>query len=239
MSWPSSFFVDMIESVSSLLTPADAGSSSSNAPRSQGQYPRTPEDVSRTVQYLHKASPSHLPAELLTMILSLADYDCIHFSVHADKSVTRRSQSSNETPRLPYIETEPLRYLSSPGSAHSGAGFAGRIRAVRLQVTGKDQGWGGDGSGSWSWFEVASRQSTSTGPTTGRISAGLRWAQNEVASKEWQQHEADLESNEDLGTWASSLKNGDRVSILPMARFPGWACTASAGSIDVEVEVWR
>ncbi|KAF2217539.1 hypothetical protein CERZMDRAFT_92189 [Cercospora zeae-maydis SCOH1-5] len=206
-----------------------------------GYYPLTPEDISRTVRYLQKASPYPLPDELIKMILWHGDYDCIHFEAHYNASETARSHGSEPSSRSAYVETRPLKYISPiDDTSSSSTDLGGRVRAVYLKVVGRDQGWGGDGSGSWSWFEVAKRGS----PTNGRKrdefeDCCLTWAYNKVASKDWQTHETDTESNPQLREWANALKNGDRVAILPMAQFPGWACSASFGSIDVEVEVWR
>lgn len=202
------------------------------------QYPRTPEDVSRAVRYIQKASTSNIPPELLKPILYYADYDCIHFRAHSDTTVTRRSNN----PEICYIRTEPLKYISPMNTDSSGFERNGRLRALRVEVTGRDQGWGGDASGSWSWFEVV-RRPAAIGATGRRNQAqpqsSLRLAHNAVASKEWQHHEMDSESNEEMRAWARGLQNGDRVGIMLMARYPGWSCSASSGSIDVEVEVWR
>lgn len=206
-----------------------------------GYYPETTEDVSRTVRYLQKASPSPLPDELVKMILWHGDYDCIHFEAHYNTEEMTRSHGSQPSLRAAYVETRSLKYISPMvDTTSSDSTHGGRVRAVHLKVKGRDQGWGGDGSGSWSWFDVARRGS----PTNGRRreefdDCYLTWAYNEVAAKDWQTHETDTDTNPQLQEWARGLRNGDRVSILPMAQFPGWACNASFGSIDVEVEVWR
>ncbi|PPJ59499.1 hypothetical protein CBER1_10003 [Cercospora berteroae] len=206
-----------------------------------GYYPETREDVLRTVRYLQKASPSPLPVELVKMILWHGDYDCIHFEAHYNTEELTRSHGSQPSLRSPYVETRALKYISPVAdTSSSDSTNGGRVRAVHLKVKGRDQGWGGHDSASWSWFDVARRGSFTNGRRREEFDdCYLTWARNEVASKDWQTHETDTETNSELQEWARGLRNGDRVSILPMAQYPGWACNASLGSIDVEVEVWR
>jgi hypothetical protein len=48
----------------------------------------------------------------------------------------------------------------------------------------------------------------------------------------------EMSVGEDLRQWIRELRVGDRVSIVPMARYGGWQCRVMKASIDVEVEVW-
>jgi hypothetical protein len=72
-----------------------------------------------------------------------------------------------------------------------------------------------------------------------------------MASNEWQEHEMCLFLDEDSGLdgetdaeaelrqMISELRDGDALSIVPMAKFAGWQCHVRSAEIDVEVEIWH
>lgn len=78
------------------------------------------------------------------------------------------------------------------------------------------------------------------------VQRGPAWAFNAMADARWQDHEfvflpaeEPVEGQEELAAWVRDLRDGDRVSILPMSRFPAWACNVKKARIDVMVEVWH
>ncbi|KAK4631646.1 hypothetical protein CLAFUW4_02531 [Fulvia fulva] len=215
---------------------SDDGTSSAAAAAESNQpatFPRTPTDVLDTIRWLQRASQHRLPNELIKMILHNADYDCIHFLASHNTLVSRFS-TGEETPLQPYLATTPLLYLPTQSSSEGG-----RIRRVTVRATGKDQGWCQNREGGfWSWYELGKNG------VNGEQQRGPVWARNAMAKKEPQDHEMvyDAERPEDSSSevkaWVEDLKNGDAVSIVPMARFKGWSCNVLKASIDVEVEVW-
>jgi hypothetical protein len=143
------------------------------------------------------------------------------------------SRGPRGTPSTAYITT-PSIDLSIPGS---------RIRHVLLRATGHDQGHVSDpNAGVWSWFELRRKNDPGVGTT---------WALNEMASRNWQDHELSIHIDDSIEhdqenqietsvrSLISRLEDGDALSIVPMARFAGWQCHVQKAEIDVEVEIWR
>lgn len=199
------------------------------------RYPRTSADVDGAILWLSRASNYKLPPELFKVILPCADYDSIHFHTSADHTYTETSQGP-ETRPIPYLETPPLRYLdiSNPNNP-------ARIRRLHLEVSGRDQGWvtAQDGK-SWSWFELGKRRCT-----TDDVERGLVWCSNIVAGIQYREQRLTYDvdepekTGEALQEWVKALEDGERVGIVPMARFGGWECNVRRARIEVEIEVWR
>ncbi|KXT14361.1 hypothetical protein AC579_2762 [Pseudocercospora musae] len=215
----------------------------SKEPSAEPHYPRTPQDVSAVLDTLRQASARRLTDELLKPILFHADYDCVHFVVTSSKQRSRHSSGPTTLPE-PYIETDTLMCLgdfdvaSEDGSLRR---FNGRIRSIQIEATGRDQGWVGNrNEGAWSWFALGKTQAD-------RGQHELKgWKWNLIGNMNWQDHQTfyhmdgDLsETDHELSAFLSTLRSGDRLSLIPMARFHSWSCNVSRGKIDVEIEVWR
>lgn len=207
-------------------------------------FPRHPRHVYSALQTLRIASNGRLSDELLKPILYHADYDCVHYRVTSSAQSSRHSSGPETQPR-PYIETGQLQWLGDFELAqHDGQSVQklnGRLRTISIAVTGRDQGWCGDrNAGSWSWFELGMTRAN----TTRLERRGWKW--NSIGDMSWKTHsmlyhvdEELSDANADMGTWFSTLQSGDRLSVIPMARFSGWSCNVSKAHIDVEIEVWR
>ncbi|KXT07361.1 hypothetical protein AC578_538 [Pseudocercospora eumusae] len=212
----------------------------STEPSPEPHFPRTPQDVSAVLDTLRRASAGRLTDELLKPILFHADYDCVHFVATSSKQSSRHSSGPTTLPE-PYIETDTLMWLGDfdvPNKDGSAQRFNGRIRSIQIEATGRDQGWVGNrDGGAWSWFELGKTQAQ-------QERKGWKW--NLVGNMNWQDHQTsyhmdgDLsETDHELSAFLSTLRNGDRLSLIPMARFHSWSCNVSRGKIDVEIEVWR
>ncbi|EME88162.1 uncharacterized protein MYCFIDRAFT_75996 [Pseudocercospora fijiensis CIRAD86] len=222
---------------------ASEQSAESTEPSLEPHFPRTPQDVSAVLDTLRQASAGRLTDELLKPILFHADYDCVHFAVTSTKQSSRHSSGPTTLPE-PYIETDALMWLgdfdvlNDDGSLQS---FNGRIRSIQIEAIGRDQGWVGNrDGGAWSWFELGKTQADSGQQER----KGWKW--NMIGNMKWQHHntthhmdEELSETDHDLSAWLSTLRNGDRLSLIPMARFSSWSCNVSKGKIDIEIEVWR
>ncbi|EME41950.1 hypothetical protein DOTSEDRAFT_135263 [Dothistroma septosporum NZE10] len=204
------------------------------------RYPRTPADVDGAILWLSRASNYKLPPELLKVILPQADYDSIRFHASADHAYTESSDGPETTP-MPYLETCPLRYLDKINSE-----TPCRIRRLHLEVSGRDQGWvtAQDGK-SWSWFELGKRKTGGATGTEEEVERGLVWCRNPVAGIQYKEQKLTYDADdhektgEALQEWVQGLENGDKIAIVPMARFGGWECNVRRARIEVEVEVWR
>lgn len=204
-------------------------------------YPRNLVDIRSALHWVHRASAYRLPEELLTVILHHANYDCLHFAANADRHDERTSYGP-EARAVPYVETKPLKFLKDGEHPE----WTGRVKRITLKAKSKDQGWVSDPkSGSWSWLEVGRTKLAHVVALEGggdKVRRGPEWARNPVAKKEWTVHERTFDVDEvggEMKTWMESLENGHRVSIVPMARYSGWQCCLTEGSVDVEVEVWK
>ncbi|EGP84511.1 uncharacterized protein MYCGRDRAFT_110886 [Zymoseptoria tritici IPO323] len=221
-------FSRMLSGDSNMTTP----SSTSAASSSNMHFPSTRQHIYSTIDCLRKASS--LPDELLKTILYYADYDCLHFSASSDRKYTAYSRGPQGAEPFAYVSTPPLRDIHEAGV---------RIRSIRLSASGHDQGFVSDRSaGVWSYFAVRRMKDPQN---------GIIWAQNEMASRNWQDHELSLnlddladeteegEVRTALRQMISQLDDGDGLCIVPMAKFAGWQCHVQKAEIDVEVEVWR
>lgn len=219
------------------VKPAEQNTPKSN--QTTERYPRDRNDIIQAITHLSRATSHTLPAELLKLILYHADYDCMHLTSALSKQVTVISRTGAGPPARPCVETPPLSHLGSTTDEE----FSGRIRSVHLRFTGRDQGWTSEpGTSSWSWFEIGRRRRYESEEARDR----LKLAHNAVAGRDWQDFEIYWHTDEevsqdvsvDLGAWIRGLRDGDMVSIVPMARYAGWQCRVLKASIDIEIEVW-
>ncbi|CZT21636.1 uncharacterized protein RCC_07501 [Ramularia collo-cygni] len=224
---------------------AQSSNLQSPTPPDTNRYPSNPTDIHHTISLLNHASPQPLPAELLKQILQHASYDSITYSASLTQPLNTIARSAAGPPARACVETPPLQYLGPQDLAvNPEASSRGRIRRLRLEFTGRDQGWTSDpNTASWSWFEIATRRFGEQGLERGPV-----LAHNAVAGRDWEdfviEYRRDDEEgseegvSEELRQWIEKLGEGDRVAIVPMAKYGGWQCRVSKARIDVEVEVW-
>lgn len=217
-----------------------------NSPREH--YPKSLDDIHKTIDHLQRASPESLPAEILKIILFHANYDCIHYTASSNTQINAIARSATGPPARSCVTSPPLtllgpyQTLSNNNDANSAA-IPGRLRSLTLKFTGRDQGWTSDpNTSSWSWFEIA-KTSPESGDT---IIRGPVLAHNAIAGQNWQDFEivyhVDEEQSkgvsEESREWIEGIRGGERVCVIPMARYGGWQCRVLKASVQVEVEVW-
>ncbi|KAI2625656.1 ankyrin [Hypoxylon sp. NC1633] len=180
----------------------------------------------------------HLPAVLASRILDLAGYWVQSSSVRVslDERGERRTWGD---PPIPYVTSKVI------------VGRVPRpVRRVAFEITAHDQGYCEDPSRgtSWTWFtaDIQRRQSSSlVKELVGQQDQGgsnreINIAYNRGANPEWFTHKVSWEYADDLkaqqsesGTWIRALAPGDRIAVVPRARFPGWENWVMRVQIDV------
>ncbi|KAJ5332592.1 hypothetical protein MYU51_018919 [Penicillium brevicompactum] len=160
-----------------------------------------------------------LPAELVLDILALAEY-WLETAVMRGDVLTY--DDVNYAKRQPYLTSEPIP--------------EGRLEEIRIDIWSHDQGWSsyresyGTYENSWTWFELAIEKFE--GRTVIGKTDSIRLATNVHAQKEAQHHQI-VFSRQNNVTLMQALETGDRVSIIPLARFPGWRNTVERASIQI------
>lgn len=102
---------------------------------------------------------------------------------------------------------------------------------------------------SWSWFEIGKMipsSSSSSSSESDPIERGPTLAHNAIAGQSWQDFHIAFHVDEgqsrsvdqELRDWITGLRRGERVVLIPMARYSGWQCRVLKAWIEVEVEVW-
>ena len=114
------------------------------------------------------------------------------------------------------------------------------VRKVEIRITSHDQGWSsyphshGTYDGSWTWFEAEIRSSDGDEETATcarrflcrNVHAGV---QDETHTVTWRYDAEDAEERNLI----RSLGSGSVISIVPWARFPGWANHVSCATVDI------
>jgi hypothetical protein len=195
------------------------GSSLSTTPHDEGQvhyYPRH-SDAIETFNILRQ----RLPSELVLEIMDFAQYGLLS-RINRDDNETYEEHRSRDG--SPYLRSDPIEGKRFP------------VREIRISILSHDQGWSsyaedhGTYRNSWTWFELGIER------PSGRddISKGedLRLATNVHAKREATLHQIVFQRDQDL-RWLQRLEPGDRVSIIPRARFPGWRNVVNEASIEI------
>lgn len=178
-------------------------------------HPRNLDEAVKTFNVLRHL----LPAELVLEILALAEYWLETTAIRDDESIYNEV---NYTERQPYLTSEPIP--------------EGRLEEIRIDIWSHDQGWSsyresyGTYENSWTWFELGIESSERR--TAIANADPIRLATNVHAQREAQHHRVvfQRQMNEPL---MQALQPGDRVSIIPLARFPGWRNTVEKASIQI------
>lgn len=186
---------------------------------------------------LRTSHQGHSSAYLATYILDLAEYWIRSSStrVSIDKSGEVRRWGD---PVIPYLTSRAITSLSTKP-----------VRRVEFEVTGHDQGYCSNPARgeSWTWFtaDVHRREGSvfaqeMSGPQDqGTTNHEIYLAHNRGANRAWHTHKliwslADPEVAEaERGSWIKGLMPGDRIVILPHARYPGWENWVRRMRIDI------
>ncbi|KAI1086934.1 ankyrin [Rostrohypoxylon terebratum] len=169
-------------------------------------WPKQEEDIVHSSPLLRTSHQGHSSAFLASYILDLAEYWI--------RSSIRRWGD----PVIPYLTSRTI---------------------TKFEITGHDQGYcsNPERGESWTWFtaDVHRRESSDQGTTNHEIYL----AHNRGANRTWHTHKlvwslADPEVAEaERGTWIKGLMPGDRIVILPHARYPGWENWVRRMRIDI------
>ncbi|KAI1140138.1 ankyrin [Hypoxylon sp. FL0543] len=123
------------------------------------------------------------------------------------------------------------------------------VRRLVFEITGHDQGYCSDPSRgeSWTWFtaDVHRRENSVfaqelVGPQDqGNANKEIHLTHNRGANREWHTHRLSWSLTDptvvdtERGLWIKALAPGDRIVILPHARYPGWENWVRRVRIDI------
>ncbi|OTA89984.1 hypothetical protein M434DRAFT_33979 [Hypoxylon sp. CO27-5] len=123
------------------------------------------------------------------------------------------------------------------------------VRRLVFEITGHDQGYCSDPSRgeSWTWFtaDVHRRENSVfaqelVGPQDqGNANKEIHLIHNRGANREWHTHRLSWSltdptvADTERGLWIKALAPGDRIVILPHARYPGWENWVRRVRIDI------
>ncbi|KAJ5171181.1 uncharacterized protein N7500_003964 [Penicillium coprophilum] len=180
-------------------------------------YPRNSEDAVESFNILRQK----LPSELVLDILDFAEYWVLS-ATHREDTMDYAENDCRD--RTPYLTSEPIQGERFP------------VQEIRINICSHDQGWSsyredhGSFRNSWTWFDLAIERP----PGRPDISKNenLRLATNVHAKREATCHRIIYQRDQKLH-WMQNLQAGDRISIVPQARFPGWRNTVQEASIEI------
>ncbi|OQD64298.1 hypothetical protein PENPOL_c008G04684 [Penicillium polonicum] len=183
----------------------------------QMYYPRHSADAVESFNILRQK----LPSELVLEILEFAEYWVLS-AVHREGRVGYSENDCRD--RIPYLTSKPIQGGRFP------------VQEIKINIWSHDQGWSsyredhGTFRNSWTWFELGIERP----PGRDDISKDedLRLATNVHAEREAMNHQITYRRDQKL-RWMESLQEGDLISIVPRARFPGWRNTVEKASIEV------
>ncbi|KAI1646214.1 ankyrin [Daldinia loculata] len=217
---------------------------SSNLSADTEKWPKEEEDIITAALCLQRklrrqigaSKYTHVSAYLISRILDLAEYwaksTSIRVSIERGGEVRRWGD-----PLTPYITSKAINSLSSRP-----------VRRIVFEITSHDQGYCSDPSRgeSWTWFtaDVHRRGNTFSQDLVspqdqGTTNREIHLAQNRGANIQWHTHTlswnlGDLtEADAERGSWIKALAPGDRILVLPHARYPGWENWVRRVRIDV------
>ncbi|KAI9741751.1 MAG: hypothetical protein M1834_000137 [Cirrosporium novae-zelandiae] len=154
-----------------------------------------------------------LPPELILPIFDLAELWLLLNAENDD--MIRVSQATGDHP---YVTSPPIQGQGKQP-----------VKKVVFRITSHDQGWStndrrlhGTHEGSYTWFEAwvfPAPDREGKAPRKRRLCTNIHASlENQTRTLIWR---ADEEGEN--GEWVRSLRQGDQISIVPLARFPGWA----------------
>ncbi|KAI1778611.1 ankyrin [Hypoxylon cercidicola] len=180
---------------------------------------------------------SHIAARLISRILDLAEYWIRSTSVRVDLNERGEVRRWGE-PLTPYIMSRVI---------------AGRspqpVRRVVFEITSHDQGYcsNPERGNSWTWFtaDVHRRENSTLSKQLaglqdqGNANREIYLVHNRGADREWFTHKlswslADtIAASSERTSWITALSPGDRIVVVPHARYPGWENWVRRVKIDV------
>ncbi|KAL7622914.1 hypothetical protein AAE478_006593 [Parahypoxylon ruwenzoriense] len=193
--------------------------------------------VSAVPKSYHDHGHSHSQAYLISRILDMAEYWIRSSSVRV--SLNERGEVRRwRDPLTPYIMSRAITGRSSRP-----------VRRVVFEITGHDQGFCSDPNRgqSWTWFtaDVHRRENSTLGQELGgpqdqgSSNREIYLAHNRGADREWYTHRLSWSltdmtaADAERGHWIKALVLGDRIVVLPHARYPGWENWVRRVKIDV------
>jgi hypothetical protein len=141
-----------------------------------------------------------------------------------DKAEYWLKTSTIRNDRAMFVErTSGQYYVTSPPITGNGMR---PVRRVIFTIKSHDQGWSdyrehhGTYEGSWTWFEA--RIIGTDGKEKGEP---LMLNYNVHASPEVRTHTivCERDGEDELAKWVRGLRAGEKIAVVPEARFPGWA----------------
>ncbi|KAK6950682.1 hypothetical protein Daesc_007207 [Daldinia eschscholtzii] len=205
------------------------------------RWPQDEEDIITAALCLQRklatSKQSHASPYIISRILDLAQYwvksTSIRVSIERGGEVRRWGD-----PLTPYITSKAINSLSSKP-----------VRRIVFEITSHDQGYCSDPSRgeSWTWFtaDVHRRGNTfsqslaSPQDQGGATNREIYLVHNHSANLQWHTYtlswnlEDLTEADAERDSWIKALAPGDRILVLPHARYPGWQNWVRRVRIDV------
>ncbi|KAL2858475.1 hypothetical protein BJY01DRAFT_201262 [Aspergillus pseudoustus] len=192
-------------------------------------WPRHPRDIFEVYWVLRLAwAPHNPPRTILLWILDLARY---WLRTQASRRELISCDEKGCQDRQPYVTSPPIQggIIDSP------------VREIQFVIWSHDQGFSsypefhGTLESSFTWFEVGIERPPDQRRLPIDIEEGERvLTRNIHASRKLRRHhiiygELALKQRD----WMEKLQAGDKVSIIPMARYPAWRNFVGEASIQV------
>ncbi|KAJ5387099.1 hypothetical protein N7509_009640 [Penicillium cosmopolitanum] len=186
----------------------------------QTYQPGKPRDIFEAFSILQRCGRQRLPKHIISLILDFARYWLLSKVTRKDL-ISIVARDCKDKP--PYLTSEPIQSFNT------------HVREIKVIIWSHDQGFSsypedhGTFKNSWTWFELEIERP----PKSLRFEDPV--ATNMHACKEFQCHMKVFsgEGSDEANGLIKTLQTGDRVSIIPMARFPGWRNYVREASIEV------
>lgn len=169
---------------------------------------------------------SHISAYLTSRILDLAEYWIRSSSVRVDLNERGEVRRWGD-PLIPYIMSRVITGRSPKP-----------VRRVVFEITGHDQGYCSNPSRgeSWTWFtaDVHRRENSNLAKQLAGLqdqataNREIYLVHNRGAKRDWHTHTLSWSlvdtnaADSERGRWITALAPGDRIVVVPHARYPGW-----------------
>ncbi|KAJ5548581.1 hypothetical protein N7513_005815 [Penicillium frequentans] len=189
-------------------------------------YPRHTGDISKVSLILRLCAPRAFSRHTIRYILNIARYWLV--CTESNKRAISLLESDCQE-RPPYLTSSPIN-VDSP-----------YVREIEITIWSRDQGYSGfpehQGTyeNSWTWFDLWIQ--SMPGKEDILKPEEVRLATNVHAGKSWRRSQVTYSAAQDL-SWVKKLGAGDRLSIVPMARYPEWKNFVREASIKVYTSCW-
>jgi hypothetical protein len=160
-----------------------------------------------------------LPSELVLEIFEYAQY-WLRSADYREDRISYGNDSYRD--RTPYVRSAPIQ--------------GGRLEEIRIDIWSHDQGWSsfpedsGTYRNSWTWFELGIERPE--GREEIPEDESFRLATNVHAQRQTKHHQVVFKRDQNV-PWFEALQAGDVISIIPLARYPGWTNTVDKASIRI------